>query len=103
VKSYFPMRNFVLAFLILAGASVKSLYAQEAGRDKNEDLNDGGTEAINLNLFENDGGLATINSVPGYQCSGTITPSVEIVNYGSNVLTSAFLEYYIDSDAPQTF
>jgi type IX secretion system substrate protein len=54
-------------------------------------------------VFENDGGVSSINSVPMYQCTATISPSVEIVNYGSNVLTNALLDYFIDSDAPALY
>ena len=55
-----------------------------------------------LQFFENDGGLSNVNSVPGFQCDNTIMPAVEIENDGSNALTSASLEYYVDANSPQT-
>src|SRR6187549_480594 len=55
-----------------------------------------------LQFFENDGGLSNVNSVPGFQCDTTIMPAVEIENDGSNALTSASLEYYVDANSPQT-
>jgi len=49
-----------------------------------------------LFLFDNDGGVSGINSVPSYQCNKSIIPSVVIENFGTNNLTTATLEYYID-------
>ena len=52
--------------------------------------------------FENDGGLYTINAVPSFQCNSIIAPSIAIVNSGSNVLTSATIQFFIDSNNPDS-
>jgi hypothetical protein len=54
-----------------------------------------------LFLFDNDGGIAQINSVPAYQCNSSLAPSVVIQNFGSNTLTSAIVLYRIDAGQPQ--
>lgn len=54
-------------------------------------------------LSENDGGVSAIYSVPNYQCANEITPTIEIVNYGSNLLTAALIKYSIDSQSPSYY
>lgn len=50
----------------------------------------------------NDAGIASIISPNGINCSNTISPTVEIRNYGSDPLTSAAINYQTNG-APQTF
>lgn len=54
-----------------------------------------------LLLYDNDGGISGVNSIPTFQCNTSLTPSVVIQNFGSNTLTTAVLQYNIDGSAPQ--
>jgi len=54
-------------------------------------------------LINNDGGISGINSIPAFQCNTTISPSVVIENFGSDVLTTATLQYFVDGGAPQYY
>ncbi|HYV92976.1 MAG TPA: T9SS type A sorting domain-containing protein [Chitinophagales bacterium] len=54
-------------------------------------------------LIDNDGGISGINSIPGFQCNTTISPSVVIENFGSDVLTTATLQYFIDEGTPEYY
>src|SRR4029079_10122014 len=53
--------------------------------------------------YDDDGGISGINSVPIFQCGNTIIPTVTIENFGTNILTSATLQYFIDGELPQNF
>ncbi|MEP7128895.1 MAG: T9SS type A sorting domain-containing protein [Chitinophagales bacterium] len=63
----------------------------------------GSSDLFISNFFENenDGGVSGIYAVPDYQCTGYINPSVEIINYGSNLLSAALIKYTVDSELPQ--
>jgi subtilisin family serine protease len=50
----------------------------------------------------NDAGIAQISSPDGIACSTSITPSVELLNYGVNTLTSVTISYN-SGGAPQIF
>ena len=54
-------------------------------------------------VVDNDGGISGINSVPTFQCNTIIAPSVVIENFGSDVLTTATLEYFVDGGIPQYY
>lgn len=92
------MRNIIMVVLTFIGCAGKFTLAQQPA--KNTDQDNPFIFSIYKDLFENDGGVASIISVPTYQCITSIAPSVEIVNYGSNVLTNAVIGYFIDSDPP---
>ncbi len=49
-----------------------------------------------------DAGVAAVISPSGISCSGTITPSVQIKNYGGNTLTSCVINYKVDNNGVQT-
>ncbi len=50
-----------------------------------------------------DAGVTDISSPMGYSCSTSITPEVEVKNFGSNTITSVQLKYRIDNGALQTY
>jgi hypothetical protein len=50
-----------------------------------------------------DAGMSATTGVSGTQCSGTVTPTVTILNTGSDVLTSATVHYGYDGDYSQTY
>lgn len=50
-----------------------------------------------------DAGVASLQGVSGTYCSGTITPTFNITNNGSDVLTSATIEYGYDGSITQTY
>jgi hypothetical protein len=95
------MRKILLIVLTFISCEGKLTFAQQPY--KNTDQDSPLLFSIYKDLFENDGGVASIISVPTYQCLTSITPSVEIVNYGSNILTNAVIGYFIDSDPPSFF
>lgn len=98
------MRKFfqiLLFFLVCAGEFVQAQQANEDNVHQSANVPSYGMGSIILS--ENDGGVSGINSVPSYQCASTIAPSFEIVNYGSNILTNAVLEYFIDSNNPDLY
>jgi hypothetical protein len=92
-----------LFFLLLASPVVFTLQSRAQAFDFPQSgiMKDGQLQFLSKDGFsENDGGVSAIYSVPNYQCSGEITPTVELVNYGSNLLTAALLKYSIDSQTP---
>jgi len=50
-----------------------------------------------------DAGMNTITGAVGTQCSGTVTPSLKISNFGSDVLTSSTVHYGYDGVYNQTY
>ncbi|WP_343635114.1 T9SS type A sorting domain-containing protein [Fluviicola sp.] len=50
-----------------------------------------------------DAGLGTISGASGTICSGTVTPSFTLVNYGSTPLTAATIHYGYDGNFGQTY
>ena len=54
-------------------------------------------------FFGNDGGISGISSIPSFQCNSTIVPSVVIENFGSDELTTATLQYFVDGGAPEYY
>ena len=50
-----------------------------------------------------DAGMSSATGVNGTQCSGTVTPSVTVINSGSTVLTAAAIHYGYDGDFSQTY
>jgi hypothetical protein len=49
-----------------------------------------------------DAGISAITNVPVLSCTGDITPSVTLKNYGTTALTSATINYQIDNGTLQT-
>jgi thiol-disulfide isomerase/thioredoxin len=49
-----------------------------------------------------DAGVLGVNSPSGSNCDGTISPLVEIKNYGLQVLSSCIINYQIDNNTVQT-
>jgi hypothetical protein len=98
IQANIAMRKISLLFLLLWTSGW--LHGQTAGDPPG--IPASLYEIKMLQFFENDGGLSNVNSVPGFQCDNTIMPAVEIENDGSNALTSASLEYYVDANSPQT-
>lgn len=49
-----------------------------------------------------DAGVSDIINVPAVMCSGSFTPSVTLTNNGSTTITTADINYYIDSETPTT-
>jgi len=49
-----------------------------------------------------DAGVAAVNSPSGIYCSGSVSPSVKIKNYGANTLTSLVINYKVDNNSIQT-
>jgi hypothetical protein len=47
-------------------------------------------------------GVTAVTSIPTYQCSNTITPTITIKNLGTSNLTSATINYVIDNGTPST-
>ncbi len=95
------MKSILFIVLTFVGFAGKLVLAQQhyKAADPDKSL----IYSKNKDLFENDGGVASIISVPTYQCITYIVPSVEIINYGSNTLTNAVIGYFIDSDPPDFF
>ena len=92
-----------LFFWLLASPVVFTLQAKAQAFDfpQSDIMKEGQFQFLSKDGFsENDGGVSAIYSVPNYQCSGEITPTVELVNYGSNLLTAALLKYSIDAQTP---
>jgi PKD repeat protein len=52
--------------------------------------------------IQNDAGIHDIISPQGIQCNSSVTPVVELINYGSNTLTSALITYNVGG-ASQVF
>lgn len=52
--------------------------------------------------IQNDAGIHDIISPQGIQCNSSVTPVVELINYGSNTLTSALITYNVGA-SPQTY
>ena len=50
-------------------------------------------------IFDLDGSIQ-IDNLNFVECGTTITPNVEITNRGNNTLTSATINYYLDSETP---
>lgn len=50
-----------------------------------------------------DAGMGAVQGASGTQCSGTVTPSFTIVNFGSTVLTAATVHYGYDGDFSQIY
>jgi hypothetical protein len=95
------MKSILFIVLTFVGFAGKLVLAQQhyKAADPDKSL----IYSKNKDLFENDGGVASIISVPTYQCITSIVPAVEIINYGSNTLTNAVIGYFIDSDPPDFF
>ncbi|MEO6166888.1 MAG: T9SS type A sorting domain-containing protein [Chitinophagales bacterium] len=98
------MRNLFLFLLSSPGFFWQQVNAQSFDREQPGISDNHNALFISKDFFnENDGGVSAIYSVPNYQCTGYISPSVEIVNYGSNELTNALIKYFVDSQSPQYF
>jgi PKD repeat protein len=50
-----------------------------------------------------DAGVTSINAPTGYSCSTSVTPEVEVSNFGSSTLTSLQLKYRLDGGSLQTY
>lgn len=50
-----------------------------------------------------DAGVTEITGVPGYTCTGSFTPTVNLKNYGSDSLTSVDIIYYVEGETPATY
>lgn len=96
MKTYFICLTFSIAFII------EQSYAQSFTEEQ-PIMGEGQSDVFELKDFdsENDGGVFAIYAVPDYQCTNILNPSVEIVNYGSNVLSAALIKYAVDSQSPQ--
>ena len=53
-------------------------------------------------LIPNDAGVSSISNIPLFQCDTSITPSVTLKNFGSDTLTSAIINYKLNSGATLT-
>lgn len=50
-----------------------------------------------------DAGMSAVQGVSGTQCSGTVTPSITLSNFGTDPLTSATIHYGYDGTYTQTY
>lgn len=89
------------------GYSYNNVGSQPNGTWSN-DLGYGRVNALNAvlsvaNSTPNDAGISSINSPSGNLCSGSVSPSVELKNYGSNNLTSATITVSVDGSNVSTY
>jgi hypothetical protein len=60
--------------------------------------------AVNISVtIQNDGGITAVIAPVGTITAASLTPSVTLKNFGSNVLTSAQILYKLDANANTTF
>lgn len=53
-------------------------------------------------LYPLDAAVSEIIDVPAVMCAGSFTPSVTLTNNGATTITTANINYYIDSETPTT-
>lgn len=98
------MKKLLPGFLLLTLISPTS-WAQQPGVPQSlhstHVFTPGESPTYLLLLYDNDGGIIGVNSIPSFQCNTSLTPSVIIQNFGSNTLTTAVLQYNIDGSTPQ--
>jgi Secretion system C-terminal sorting domain len=101
------MKSVVTLLLVISLSCGKLVIAQQAQITSNPDKDIAGDQGINspqmFFIISNDGGISGINSVPSFQCNTTISPSVVIENFGSDLLTTATLQYFVDGGTPQYY
>jgi hypothetical protein len=54
-------------------------------------------------LVANDAGATTVSNLGAFTCNTNFTPMVDIKNFGSATLTSATINYQIDTQTPMTY
>jgi len=53
-------------------------------------------------FYANDAAVISINNTTSVNCSGTMEPVIQIVNYGSTPLTSATMEFFVNGESVHT-
>lgn len=76
--------------------------------DWSTELGYGRVNALNAvlsvaNSTPDDAGVSNINAPSGNLCSGSVSPSVELTNYGGNNLTSATITVSVDGSTVSTY
>lgn len=98
------MKNLFFLLLVNPVFFIQQVHAQAFGAEDAGITRDDHWHFVSKDgIIENDGGVSAIYAVPSYQCVGEISPSVELLNYGSNELTNALLKYSIDEEVPNYF